>query len=208
MFDVFEKVVQAIRNLHDFVEREFQRVHNLERLIADLLLHFKRDRRPRLKFTVGFSSLHVRGFNMDLITPVGVVTATVAPAKADGSASAASLSNFGFTSSDPSIATVAGDGANGCIVTPVNLNGGSVTITAEALALESDGVTSETIEGELNITYTPVIVTEPPATQLLFTVTSPAQAPATLGARRTVTAASKPDPNTPAGRAALKALNG
>jgi len=104
------------------------------------------------------------------ITANESVKLTVAAAKADKTASQAKLSNITFTSSDPTIFTIAPDPAvpNGAIL--IALKAGTATNTYKATATETDNVTVETISGVDTI----VVAAAPmPAVALVATYGTP-----------------------------------
>lgn len=92
------------------------------------------------------------------------------PVTATGAPSTATLSNTSYTSSDPTIFTVAPDPAtpNGAIITA--LAAGQATLDEAATATEADGVTTEQITGGATIIVTAMI---PPAASLVFTFGTP-----------------------------------
>lgn len=104
------------------------------------------------------------------LAPGQSVSFSVAPIKADGTPSTATLSAVAFTSSDPSF-TVAPDPANpnGGILTAVAA--GSGTLTGTAVATEPDGTTTEKVQGVVTI----VVAVPPPApaAALAFTFGTP-----------------------------------
>jgi len=109
------------------------------------------------------------------------VSGVVSPLKADGTPSLAVLSNDTFTSSDPTVFTVAADPStpNGFLITLVNVTSTvpvQATHTYTALGTEASGAT-ETISGSDLIVITPaavVVVPILPAASLVATYGSPA----------------------------------
>jgi uncharacterized protein YjdB len=101
------------------------------------------------------------------------VSAVVSPVIADGvTPSQATLSGVSFTSSDPTVGTVAGDPnvPAGCVITGLGAPG-SFIVTASATATEPDGTTTEVITGAVT-----VILSTPgpaPAAALVFTFAAP-----------------------------------
>ena len=101
-----------------------------------------------------------------------VQTATVLgnPVTATGGPSQATLSGVSYTSSDPTVFTVAPDPAtpNGAIITGVGA--GTATLSETATATELDGKTTESISGGATI-----IVSGPsePAASIAFTFGTP-----------------------------------
>lgn len=97
------------------------------------------------------------------------------PVTADGTTpSTAKLSNISYSSSDPSIFTVADDPAvpGGAIITGVAA--GTATLTETALATEPDGTTTEQIQGVATIVLTSTPPPPPPvAASIVFTFGSP-----------------------------------
>jgi hypothetical protein len=94
--------------------------------------------------------------------------------------SKATLSNVTYTSSDPTVGTVAVDPAtpNGAIITAVaNPPAGttaSFTLTETATATELDGTTTEVITGVATIILSASVVPPAPAAALTFTFGVPA----------------------------------
>jgi hypothetical protein len=120
-------------------------------------------------------------FTMPPLNAAGVastVTVIGSPVKADGTVSLAKLSSPSYTSSDPTVFTVAADPntVNGAIITAVgNPPAGttvSATLTETATATEADGTTTETVTG----TVTVILSVPPaaPAAALTFTFGVPA----------------------------------
>jgi uncharacterized protein YjdB len=106
------------------------------------------------------------------------VTVIGSPVKADGSPSTAKLSAVSYSSSDPTIFTVAPDPAvpNGAVITavanPAFPATASATLSEKATATEPDGTTTEIITG----TATIILAFPPPApaAALIFTFGTPA----------------------------------
>lgn len=102
---------------------------------------------------------------------------TVGPLKADGTPSTATLSALAFTSSDPTVFTVAADPAtpNGGIITVVTTATGTLTaiLGASAVGTEPDGVTTEALTGTAVITVTDVAPPPAPASSLGFNFGNP-----------------------------------
>jgi len=103
------------------------------------------------------------------------------PVIADGvTPSKATLSSVSYTSSDPTVFTVAADPAtpNGAIITAVaNPPAGttaSATLTETATATEPDGTTTEVITGTATIILSAPPVVPPVAAALVFTFGTPA----------------------------------
>lgn len=100
------------------------------------------------------------------------------PVIADGKTpSAAKLSNTAYTTSDPTVFTVADDPAvaGGAIVTLVGP--GSATLTETATATEPDGTTTEQIQGVATIIVSMVPPPPPPpAASIVFTFGTPTSA--------------------------------
>ncbi len=104
-----------------------------------------------------------------------------APVQADGTTpSKATLSGVVYTSSDPTIFTVAPDPnvLNGAILTavaqPAPGTTTSATLTETATATEPDGTTTEQISGVATIVLAAPAPVEPPAAALVFTFGTPA----------------------------------
>ena len=98
--------------------------------------------------------------------PGQTVSVVASPFTGAGEPSQATLSLLSFTSSDPTLFTVALDPntPNGAILTSVGPGAsGSATLTAEATATEPDGVTTEQISGTDTETYSSVTPPPPPA---------------------------------------------
>lgn len=96
------------------------------------------------------------------------------PVDANGNASKAVLSNPQYTSSDPTVFTVAADPAtpNGGIITGVGV--GTATLTETATATEPDGTTTEQIQGVATIVITAAPPPPPPpAASITFTFGTP-----------------------------------
>ena len=96
------------------------------------------------------------------------------PVTGTGAPSAATLSNTTYTSSDPTIFTVAVDPStlNGAIITSVGA--GTATLTETATATEADGTTTETIQGVATIVVTLAPPPPPaPAAAIAFTFGTP-----------------------------------
>ena len=99
------------------------------------------------------------------------------PVNAGGTASNAALSATSYTSSDPTVFTVAADPntPNGAII--VAVGAGSATLTETATATETSGVT-ESIQGVATITVTVAPPPPPPvAASLVFTFGTPFTTP-------------------------------
>jgi hypothetical protein len=89
-------------------------------------------------------------------------------------ASLATLSNTAYTSSGPTVFTVAPDPStpNGAIITSVGA--GTATLTETATATEPDGTTTEQIQGVATIVVTTTAPPPPPvASALVFTFGAP-----------------------------------
>lgn len=99
--------------------------------------------------------------------PTDTKRSTVSPVKADGTPSTAKLSSISFTSSDPTLATVAPDSANpATAVITGQGKSGSVIITANATGTEPDGTTTEPLTGALTVSL--AVPPPAPATALVF----------------------------------------
>lgn len=95
------------------------------------------------------------------------------PVDANGNASPAKLSAQTYTSSDPTVFTVAADPntPGGAII--VAVGAGSATLTEVATATEPDGTTTEQIQGVATIVVTAVVTPPPPAASIVFTFGTP-----------------------------------
>ena len=100
-----------------------------------------------------------------------------APLNSAGGPSPATLSNQVYTSSDPTVFTVAPDPSTpgGAIITAVNLTADvSATLTETATATEPDGKTTEQIQGVATIILTGAPPPPPPvASSIGFTFGTP-----------------------------------
>lgn len=102
-----------------------------------------------------------------------------APLDGNGNPSKAVLSGISYTSSDPTVFTVAADPnvPNGAIITAVGA--GTATLTEVATATEADGTTTEQIQGVATIVITTAPPPPPPvAASLTFTFGTPFTSPA------------------------------
>jgi hypothetical protein len=131
-----------------------------------------RHRARKLKMTFRWDQREATGDHMQFhFAPGQKATVIGNPVTATGAPSQASLSNVVYTSSDPTIFTVAPDPStvNGAIVTAVA--GGTATLNETALATEPDGTTTETISGAATVI---VVAPVPPAASLALTFGIPA----------------------------------
>ena len=116
-------------------------------------------------------------FTMQVTNAAGqpaTVSVIGSPVKADLTTSTATLSATVYTSSDPTIFTVAPDPntPNGAIITAVAA--GTATLTETATATEPDGTTTEQIQGVATIILTTAPPPPPaPAAALVFTFGTP-----------------------------------
>lgn len=135
-------------------------------------------RADRLHFTfrgdnsnIVFSGENVT-FSMLATQKVSVIGS---PVLADGlTPSAAVLSAFIYTSSDPTVFTVTPDPnvAGGAIITGVSA--GTATLTETATATEPDGTTTESVQGVATIVLTSAPPPPPPpAASIVFTFGTP-----------------------------------
>lgn len=102
------------------------------------------------------------------------VTVIGSPIDANGNPSNAVLSNSTYTSSDPTVFTVAPDpnAPNGAIITGAGV--GTATLTETATATEPDGTTTEQIQGVATIVLTAQPPPPPPvASGIAFTFGTP-----------------------------------
>lgn len=110
-------------------------------------------------------------------TPFSVIGS---PVISDGiTSSSATLSNTTYTSSDPTVFTVAPSTSttNGAVITVVGP--GSATLTETATATEADGITTEQIQGVATIVVAAAPPPPPPpAASLVFTFGLPSTTPA------------------------------
>jgi hypothetical protein len=150
---------------------------------------FPHGRATHLKGTFDVRGFKVEGENMTFTFPTPLnaagspssVSGTVAPVTATDTPSQAVLSDLAFTSSDPTVFTVAADPStpDGFIVTVVNTTATSpvqATHSYSALATNADG-TTETVTGSDLIVVTPaavVVIPIAPAASLVATYGSPA----------------------------------
>jgi hypothetical protein len=146
----------------------------LRRLLKEILNELRPSPATYLKFTWGIPSPSYvsQSYSRNILfqetempvtlNPGQTVTFSVSPLNAQGGPSSATLSNLIFTSSDPTVFTVASDPNNalGGIVTALTpaVTPDAAALTATALATEPDGVTTESISG----TDTVTVVTVPP----------------------------------------------
>ncbi len=103
------------------------------------------------------------------VTVIGNPITAQVDANGNSIPSAAKLSNVVYTSSDPTIFTVAADPnvPNGAVITGVGP--GTATLTETATATEPDGTTTEQIQGVATIVLTQLPPPIPPAASLEFT---------------------------------------
>lgn len=138
----------------------------------------------RLEFEFSWFGARTKGENMTFTMPPqnaagapSTVTVIGSPVKADGTPSTATLTNQHYTSSDPTVFTVAVNATvpGGAIITAVaNPPAGtsaSATLTETATATEPNGTTTEVITGVATIilAYPPPA----PAAALVFTFGTP-----------------------------------
>lgn len=137
--------------------------------------HREKHRAARLVFHFKHPKHHHWRTGMQQSLVVGQsVTAIVSPVDANGNPSKAVLSGQAYTSSDPTVFTVALDPnvPGGAIITSVGA--GTATLTGTATATEPDGKTAEQIQGVATIVVTPVPPPPPPpAASLVFTFGTP-----------------------------------
>lgn len=97
------------------------------------------------------------------------------PLDTNGNPSRATLSGTVYTSSDPSVFTVAADPATPGGAIMLGVGAGTATLTETALATEPDGTTTETVQGVATIVITSAPPPPPPvAASLTFTFGTPA----------------------------------
>ena len=97
------------------------------------------------------------------------------PLDTNGNPSKATLSSTVYTSSDPSVFTVAADPATPGGAIMLGVGAGTATLTETALATEPDGTTTETVQGVATIVITSAPPPPPPvAASLTFTFGTPA----------------------------------
>jgi hypothetical protein len=136
-------------------------------------------------FTVGHGrhrkEIHLRGKHMQFTMPsnnaagaASTVSVIGSPVDANQKTSQATLTNAAYTSSDPTVFTIAVDPntPNGGIITAVAV--GTATLTEVATATEPGGATTEQIQGVATIVIT-AVVPPPlgPAAALVFTFGTP-----------------------------------
>jgi hypothetical protein len=122
--------------------------------------HPRRARRLRFSFALDSTSQLTGDFMIVTMLPTDTKRSTVSPVKADGTSSTATLSAISFTSSNPSLATVAPDPTNPATVIITGLGTpGTVIVTANATGTEPDGTTTEPLTGSLTVT----LAVPPPA---------------------------------------------
>lgn len=149
-------------------------------MLAEWWHHRHRHRAHSIEFTFRWGKFKVKGdfmqFTMLASQQVSVVgSPVIAQTDANGNPipSNASLSNVNYTSSDPTVFTVAADPStpNGAIITGVGP--GTATLTETATATEADGTTTEQIQGVATIVITAVTPPVSPAAALVFTFGTP-----------------------------------
>jgi hypothetical protein len=174
---LLDKVRQC--SAHDIIEK-------IEELF-DRREHGEHHRAHRLRFSFTWCGLTFKGENMTFtmppFNPAGIpskVPAIGSPVQADGTTpSEATLSAAAYTSSDPTIFTVAPDPKtpNGAIITAVAAPAAGLTVSATlqetAIATEADGTTTETISGVATIVIAAPAPATPPAAALVFTFGTP-----------------------------------
>lgn len=123
----------------------------------------RRHRAVRFRFTYSWRGLEFSGENMSSTLQQGNSISVIGshPVDANNNPSSAVLSNVIYTSSDPTVFTVATDPAtpNGAIITSVGV--GTATLSATATATELSGAT-ETISASDTIVITAVPPPPPP----------------------------------------------
>src|SRR5262249_26089933 len=127
-------------------------------------------RAKRLRFTIRLPGIVIKGDNMDFTMKFDqTVNFSIAAVDAAGNPAKAVLTDVAFSSSDPSIFTVAADPANpmGGVLSGAAV--GSAVLSGVATATEVDGVVHQ-VGGTANITLTP---DNPPAASLVFTFSTP-----------------------------------
>jgi hypothetical protein len=134
-----------------------------------------RAHRLRFRFSLESGKVKIQGDNMQFTLIAGQIVSVIgSPVDIAGNPSKAVLSNQVYTSSDPSIFTVAADPGTpgGAIITA--LAGGTATLLETALATEPDGTTTENIQGVATIIVTPTTPPPPPvAAAIAFTFGTP-----------------------------------
>ena len=141
--------------------------------------HHRKHRAARLVFTFTFNGRKIRGEHMQSTFVVGQSEQVIgSPVTAAGDPSKATLFGVAYSSSDPTIFTVAPDPAvpNGAIMS--GLAAGTATLTETAIATEPDGTTTEKITGVATIIITAAPPPPPaPAAALVFTFGNPFPTP-------------------------------
>jgi hypothetical protein len=113
------------------------------------------------------------------LTPGQIAKATVSPT-AKGNPSQATLTEISFVSGDPTVFTVIPDPAvpTGCIITGVGSGTAlQASITANALATEPNGTTTEQISGSDVVACSLLPPPPPVADGLVFTLTTTTPVP-------------------------------
>jgi len=156
-------------------------LEEIERLL-DRWEHGKpRHHAHRLLLTFKWRGISIQGDHLVISEPLTVgfsVQVSGSPVQADGTTpSTATLSNVQYTSSDPTVFTVAPDPtvAGGGIVAAIGA--GSATLTETATATEPDGTTTEVITGSATVVVTPVIPTPGVAAALVLAFGTPFPTP-------------------------------
>lgn len=156
-------------------------LEEIERLL-DWCEHGHRHRAHHLRLTFKWrNGISIQGDHIVISEPLTVgfsVQVSGSPVQADGTTpSTATLSNVTYTSSDPTVFTVAPDPtvAGGGIVAAIGA--GSATLTESATATEPDGSTTEVITGSATIVVTPVIPTPGVAAALVLSFGAPFPTP-------------------------------
>jgi hypothetical protein len=143
----------------------------------------KHHRAHRLQFTFRISKSTIKGDNMTFsmlsnqsVSVIGKPVTALLDANGNPISSGATLSNQVYTSSDPTLGTVAPDPAvpGGAIITGVPLTPGAPSVTftllETATATEPDGTTTEKIQGVATIVLTSAPPPPPPvAASIAFT---------------------------------------
>lgn len=166
----FHEIIKEIERLFEEIERWL-----------DWCERGKRHHAHHLRLSFKWRGISIQGDHIVISEPLTVgfsVQVSGSPVQADGTTpSTATLSNVTYTSSDPTVFTVAPDPtvAGGGIIAAIGA--GSATLTETATATEPDGATTEVITGSATIVVTPVIPTPGVAAALVLSFGTPFPTP-------------------------------
>lgn len=173
-----QRILKLVNVINECVD---DRLKELEELF-ERWEHGKRRRAHHLKLHFKWRGISIQGDHLVISEPLTQgfsVQVSGSPVQADGTTpSTATLSNVQYSSSDPSVFTVAPDPtvAGGGIVAAIGA--GSATLTETATATEPDGTTTEVITGSATVVVTPVIPTPGVAAALVLAFGTPFATPA------------------------------